>query len=227
MPLLSTTARPGMRARSSSSSAAASSTSPSTTRKCGSAHQPQREGFMVPAVQPRWNDGAGNPPNADGLKTDYLWKRILTRASLSDIIENYAQVVRTRDENTGRRCRCRSGRATTSSISCVACSRIPVPTAQASATSSSTRRQRQVELHRLARPPAHRAAEVMARTSSTRSALVTDRRILDQQIRTPSASSHRIARRWGMRSIRVTCASSSARARRSSSPPSKVPIHPR
>ena len=26
-----------------------------------------------------WNDGAGNPPNPDGLKTDYLWKRILTR----------------------------------------------------------------------------------------------------------------------------------------------------
>jgi type I restriction enzyme, R subunit len=22
-----------------------------------------------------WNDGAGNPPNPDGLKTDYLWKR--------------------------------------------------------------------------------------------------------------------------------------------------------
>ena len=27
-----------------------------------------------------WNDGAGNPPNPDGLKTDYLWKRILTPA---------------------------------------------------------------------------------------------------------------------------------------------------
>ena len=25
-----------------------------------------------------WNDGAGNPPNPDGIKTDYLWKRILT-----------------------------------------------------------------------------------------------------------------------------------------------------
>ncbi len=25
-----------------------------------------------------WNDGAGNPPNPDGLKTDYLWKRMLT-----------------------------------------------------------------------------------------------------------------------------------------------------
>jgi type I restriction enzyme R subunit len=50
-----------------------------------------------------WNDGAGNPPNPNGLKTDYLWKRILTRASLTDILENYAQVVETRDEKTGRK----------------------------------------------------------------------------------------------------------------------------
>jgi type I restriction enzyme, R subunit len=50
-----------------------------------------------------WNDGAGNPPNPNGLKTDYLWKRILTRAGLTDILENYAQVVETRDEKTGRK----------------------------------------------------------------------------------------------------------------------------
>ena len=31
-----------------------------------------------------WSDGAGNPPNPDGLKTDYLWRRILTpRAATS------------------------------------------------------------------------------------------------------------------------------------------------
>lgn len=40
-----------------------------------------------------WNDGAGNPPNRDGLKTDYLWKRILTPQGITDIIENYAQIV--------------------------------------------------------------------------------------------------------------------------------------
>lgn len=50
-----------------------------------------------------WNDGAGNPPNPNGLKTDYLWKRILTRAGLTDILENYAQVVETKDEKTGRK----------------------------------------------------------------------------------------------------------------------------
>ena len=40
-----------------------------------------------------WNDGAGNPPNPDGLKTDYLWKRIFTPRGLTDILENYAQIV--------------------------------------------------------------------------------------------------------------------------------------
>ncbi len=50
-----------------------------------------------------WNDGAGNPPNPDGLKTDYLWKRILTREGLTDILENYAQVVEAKDEKTGRK----------------------------------------------------------------------------------------------------------------------------
>ena len=42
-----------------------------------------------------WSDEAGNPPNPDGLKTDYLWKRILTRDGLTDIVENYAQIVET------------------------------------------------------------------------------------------------------------------------------------
>ncbi|MHB8788317.1 MAG: type I restriction endonuclease subunit R [Desulfobulbaceae bacterium] len=50
-----------------------------------------------------WNDGAGNPPNPDGLKTDFLWKRILTREGLTEILENYAQVVESKDEKTGRK----------------------------------------------------------------------------------------------------------------------------
>jgi type I restriction enzyme R subunit len=50
-----------------------------------------------------WNDGAGNPPNPDGIKTDYLWKRVLTRQGLTDILENYAQVVEKQDDRTGRR----------------------------------------------------------------------------------------------------------------------------
>ena len=40
-----------------------------------------------------YRDGAGNPPNPEGIMTDYLWKDILTKTKLSRIIENYAQVV--------------------------------------------------------------------------------------------------------------------------------------
>ena len=50
-----------------------------------------------------WNDGAGNPPNPNGLKTDYLWKRILTRDGLTVILENYAQIVSSKDEKAGRK----------------------------------------------------------------------------------------------------------------------------
>ena len=52
-----------------------------------------------------WNDGAGNPPNPDGLKTDYVWREILTRESLTDVLENYAQILTTKDEKTGRKTR--------------------------------------------------------------------------------------------------------------------------
>ena len=37
--------------------------------------------------------GAGNPPNPQGLRTDYLWQETLTPDSLTGIIENYAQQV--------------------------------------------------------------------------------------------------------------------------------------
>ncbi len=44
-----------------------------------------------------WNSGAGNPPNPNGLKTDYLWKQVLSKESLANIVESFAQVV-TEDE---------------------------------------------------------------------------------------------------------------------------------
>ena len=50
-----------------------------------------------------WNDGAGNPPNASGIKAGYLWREVLGRESLTNILENYAQVVESKDEKTGRR----------------------------------------------------------------------------------------------------------------------------
>ncbi len=58
--------------------------------------------WFLPFNQGR-NDGAGNPPNPNGLKTDYLWKRILTPPGLTDILENYAQVVEEKNEKTGKK----------------------------------------------------------------------------------------------------------------------------
>jgi len=48
------------------------------------------------------NGGAGNPVNPNGLRTSYLWEDILKKESLSDILENYAQVVKKKDERTGK-----------------------------------------------------------------------------------------------------------------------------
>src|SRR5690554_2081547 len=39
-----------------------------------------------------YNNGAGNPPNG-GIKTDYLWAAILTKSSLTDIIQNFCQLI--------------------------------------------------------------------------------------------------------------------------------------
>ncbi|MCL4554797.1 MAG: type I restriction endonuclease, partial [Actinobacteria bacterium] len=50
-----------------------------------------------------WIDGAGNPPNPAGLMTDYLWRQILTPAGLTEILENYAQIVETKNEKTGKK----------------------------------------------------------------------------------------------------------------------------
>jgi type I restriction enzyme R subunit len=50
-----------------------------------------------------WNDAAGNPPNSDGLKTAYLWQQVLTPLGLTDVLENYAQIVSFKDERTGKK----------------------------------------------------------------------------------------------------------------------------
>ena len=50
-----------------------------------------------------WDNGAGNPPNPNGLKTDYLWKQILTKPELTEILENYAQIVEEKNDKTGKK----------------------------------------------------------------------------------------------------------------------------
>ncbi len=53
------------------------------------------------------NGGAGNPVRDNSVRTAYLWEEVLEKHSLSDIIENYAQVVKkkewTTDKKTGKK----------------------------------------------------------------------------------------------------------------------------
>ena len=65
-------------------------------------HLKGKSSWFLPFNQ-GWNDGAGNPPNPDGLKTDYFWTRIIACDGLTNILENYAQVVETKDEKTGKK----------------------------------------------------------------------------------------------------------------------------
>lgn len=42
----------------------------------------------------RWyNEWAGNPPVADGMRTSYMWQEILTKSNLSKLIRDFAQVI--------------------------------------------------------------------------------------------------------------------------------------
>lgn len=50
-----------------------------------------------------YRGGAGNPPNPEGLKTDYLWRQTLSRDSLTEIIEHYAALLTTKDPRTGHK----------------------------------------------------------------------------------------------------------------------------
>ena len=50
-----------------------------------------------------YNHGKGNPPNPNGHKSAYLWEEVLTRLSLTNIIEHFAKLVEETDEKTGKK----------------------------------------------------------------------------------------------------------------------------
>lgn len=50
-----------------------------------------------------YNDGAGNPPNPQGIATDYLWKETFSKIGLCEILENYAQKIAEKDGKTGKK----------------------------------------------------------------------------------------------------------------------------
>jgi type I restriction enzyme, R subunit len=49
-----------------------------------------------------YKDGAGNPPNPKGIATDYFWKDVLKKNELANIIENYAQIIKEKNPETGK-----------------------------------------------------------------------------------------------------------------------------
>ncbi len=61
-----------------------------------------KDSWFLPFNQ-GWNQGAGNPPNPYGIMTDYLWRRLLTPGGFAEILENYAQIVEVKNEKTGRK----------------------------------------------------------------------------------------------------------------------------
>lgn len=65
-----------------------------------------------------FNDGAGNPPNPQGIKTDYLWTQVLAPQSFTNILENYAQIVYEKNEKTGKKKRNRYFPGIISSMLC-------------------------------------------------------------------------------------------------------------
>jgi len=65
-------------------------------------HLKAKDSWFLP-FNKGFNDGAGNPPNPNGLKTAYLWEQVLTKPGLTDIIENYAQVVEEKDDKNRKK----------------------------------------------------------------------------------------------------------------------------
>jgi type I restriction enzyme R subunit len=86
-------------------------------------HLKAKASWFLPFNQ-GWHDGAGNPPNIEGIKTDYLWKRFLTPRGITDILENYAQIVSGRMRKPARRIGSRFSRGSTSLMWCGSSSRM-------------------------------------------------------------------------------------------------------
>ena len=65
-------------------------------------HLTGKSSWFLPFNKGR-DGGAGNPVNPNGLMTEYLWSETLSREGLTDILENYAQLIQTTDPKTGKR----------------------------------------------------------------------------------------------------------------------------
>ena len=70
-----------------------------------------------------WNDGAGNPPNPDGIKTDYLWKQMLAERASPTSSRTMRRSSKPRTRKRAGRSASKSSRAIISSMWCGKCSR--------------------------------------------------------------------------------------------------------
>ena len=61
--------------------------------------------WFLPFNKGRDDGGADNPVNPNGLMTDYLWSETLSREGLTDILENYAQLIQKTDPKTKKKTR--------------------------------------------------------------------------------------------------------------------------
>ena len=118
-------------------------------------HLKGKDSWFLPFNQ-GWNDGAGNPPNASGLKTDYLWKQILTKAGLTDIIENYAQVVEEKDDKGRKKQKQIFPRYHQLDVVHKLLADAQATRRRQTVSDPALGRQRQEQLHRLAGAPTHR-----------------------------------------------------------------------
>ena len=94
--------------------------------------------------KPIWeavNHGKGNPLNPNGLMTAYLWQEVLTKESISGIVEKYARIIQDKDSKTGRKEAAPARLPPLSSTGCraQAAAQMPKHKARGSATSSNIR----------------------------------------------------------------------------------------
>lgn len=103
--------------------------------------------------------GKGNPINPDGYDTAYLWENVLCKDRLLEILHKYLHLQQEKDEKTGE---VKSERMIfpVSPAGCgdQAAGRCKSQRLWQELSHSAQRRFRQVQLHRLAGPPAHRPA---------------------------------------------------------------------
>ena len=94
----------------------------------------QGQGLVVPAVQQGLQRRRGQPAQPARPQDRLPLEEVLTPAGLTNILENYAQIVEEKDPRPARRSASRCGRATTSSAWCGRRWPMCAPTARASAT---------------------------------------------------------------------------------------------